>query len=121
MIKSVQGERKLHDGDVIIAATAFLSTSLILTANRNDFPYPYFEEVEVTPILYQLDSQPGKTHCILLCLLNPNHEVITKYVKKKLAKNGDEDLYRAEQEDLRGIAKVEAELASARKRKRAKT
>ena len=86
MIKSVNKDRKLHDGDVIIAATTFLNASLILTANRDDFAYPYFEEVETTPVLYHLDSQPGKTHCVLLCLLKPNNKEILKYINKKLSK-----------------------------------
>lgn len=32
------------DGDIIIAATAFKYKLMVITANRNDFPAPYFSE-----------------------------------------------------------------------------
>lgn len=37
---------KFNDGDTIIAASAFRDGSQILTANANDFPAPFFLEVE---------------------------------------------------------------------------
>lgn len=37
--------KSFSDGDIIIAATAFKHRLLVVTANRNDFPAPYFTEV----------------------------------------------------------------------------
>jgi len=36
--------KSFSDGDIIIAATAFRHQSAIITANRRDFPAPYFNE-----------------------------------------------------------------------------
>lgn len=37
--------KSFSDGDIIIAATAFKHKLLVITANRNDFPAPYFTEI----------------------------------------------------------------------------
>jgi len=40
-----QYRASFSDGDIIIAATAFKHKLVVVTANRNDFPAPYFSEV----------------------------------------------------------------------------
>lgn len=37
---------RYSDGDIIIAATAFVNNACIVTADLNDFPRPYFHEAE---------------------------------------------------------------------------
>lgn len=44
--EATKRQRKaISDGDLIIAATAFKYHMLVITANRNDFPAPYFSEM----------------------------------------------------------------------------
>ena len=43
--------------DKIIAAIAILTGSLVLTANVNDFPRPFFREVEEKLIFYKRKSK----------------------------------------------------------------
>lgn len=59
--------------DKIIAATAILTGSLILTANINDFPRPFFQEAEEKPIFYK---HKNKTQMLVLQLLRPNQLVV---------------------------------------------
>lgn len=73
-------DKNIQDPDVIIASTSFLIRSSILTVNRNDFPYPYFKEEKVTPILY--NRVPHKTDCLLLTLLQPNTNLIKNEIDK---------------------------------------
>ncbi|MEJ0072873.1 MAG: PIN domain-containing protein [Candidatus Saccharibacteria bacterium] len=35
----------ISDGDLIMGATAFINKQVVITANRMDFPAPYFEEI----------------------------------------------------------------------------
>ncbi len=77
-------DRKIEDGDLIIAATAFLNNSLILTANRNDYPTTFFEELQVKPILYQ--EIPGLTRTLTIYLLKPKSDLILKMVQDRLGK-----------------------------------
>lgn len=83
--KSESKDRKIEDGDIIIAATAFLNNSLILTANRNDYPLTFFEEIKIKPILYQ--EIPGLTKTLTVYLLKPKSDLILKMVQDKLAKS----------------------------------
>jgi predicted nucleic acid-binding protein len=45
------------DGDIILAATAFLNKFILVTGNRGDFPAPYFVEVGE----HKLQDKKGKT------------------------------------------------------------
>src|SRR5436190_12815902 len=56
-------------GDKIIAATAILTGSLILTANTRDFPWPFFHEVEYNPLFYNDHNKKKKCH--MISLLSP--------------------------------------------------
>lgn len=76
-------DKKIQDSDVIIAATAFLNNSYIFTSNRNDFPYPFFEEEKVTPILYKREIY--KTECLLIAVLKPNTKLIKREITKIIA------------------------------------
>lgn len=82
--KEKDKDKKLDDPDVIIATTAFLNNSQILTTNSQDFHFPYFEEIEVTPILYSF--KPGKTNCLLLSLLKPNISLLLQKIGSRLPK-----------------------------------
>lgn len=61
--------------DKFIAATAILTGSLILTANVNDFPRPFFREAEEKLIFYK---RKDKKIMLSLYLLNPNYPVINQ-------------------------------------------
>lgn len=61
--------------DKIIAATAILSGSLIMTSNINDFPRPFFKEVEEKLIFYK---ENNKNNMIVIQLLKPNIPVINQ-------------------------------------------
>lgn len=41
---------RYSDGDIVLAATAFRHNMLLLTANGNDFPRPFFEELAMPSI-----------------------------------------------------------------------
>lgn len=56
-------------GDKLIAATAILTGSLILTNNSRDFPWPFFHEVEPKSIFYK---EGEKQKCLCLALLQPD-------------------------------------------------
>ena len=45
--KKAHVPRTVKDGDLIIATTAFLSQSLLLTANQDDFPFPFFPMIAI--------------------------------------------------------------------------
>lgn len=64
---------KCHDGismaDKIIGATAVLSGSLILTADINDYPRPFFSESEEKLVTYRKNNRPNM---ISMQLLRPN-------------------------------------------------
>lgn len=81
--KKDQG-KNFQDADNIIAATSFLNNSPLLTANRTDYPYPSFEENQISPILYR--RIPNKTDCLLLCLLTPNTIVMRREIEKLFQK-----------------------------------
>lgn len=66
--------------DKIIAATCIFSMAPILTADGNDFPRPFFFEHEIKKIEF-LDK--GKTKVVVLYLLNPEYDVITKMAQAR--------------------------------------
>lgn len=65
--------QKVSDGDVIIATTSIMTGSLILTANCNDFPSPFFKEGERKKITY---SKKKQDKLMVFLLLEPDFEVI---------------------------------------------
>ncbi len=78
--------RTSHDisvQDKIIASTAILTGSLILTANINDFPRPFFHEAEEKPLFYK---DGNKTKMLVLQLLRPNQVVIQQRFQERPAK-----------------------------------
>lgn len=66
--------------DKIIAATAVLTGSLILTANISDFPRPFFREAEERLIFYK---DHDKTQILVLQLLDPNNSVIQQKFQER--------------------------------------
>lgn len=61
--------------DKMIGATAVLSGSLILTADINDYPRPFFVEAEEKLITYR---KKNKTNMISIQLLRPNMTYINQ-------------------------------------------
>ncbi|TAH36684.1 hypothetical protein EYC59_00715 [Candidatus Saccharibacteria bacterium] len=56
----------ISDGDIIMGATAFVHKFVIITANRMDFPAPYFEEVS------SYEMTDAKKKPIMIYALKPN-------------------------------------------------
>lgn len=83
--KSENVQRQADDGDLIIAATALLNESFVLTANRIDYPISFFEEIKVNPILYQ--EMPGLTRALAIYLLKPKRDFILRKLDEKLKPN----------------------------------
>ena len=66
-------EGQIDLADRIIAATTIITGSLILTANVNDFPRPFFREVHEERLLYRKKD----SSCMqVVQLLSPNIELI---------------------------------------------
>lgn len=61
--------QQISTEDDIIAATALLTSSLILTANVNDFPRPFFTEYEEKLIFY---NYKNRKRMIAIYMLEPN-------------------------------------------------
>lgn len=75
--------RTSHDisfEDKIIASTAILTGSLILTANINDFPRPFFQEAEEKAIFYR---DRNITKMLILQLLRPNQTIILQRFQER--------------------------------------
>ncbi len=66
--------------DKIIASTAILNNSLVLTANVNDFPRPFFAEAEIRHVLFRKNS---KDHLLSVMLLRPDLAVILDRFSKR--------------------------------------
>lgn len=66
--------QQISTADKIIGATSILTGSLILTADVNDFPRPFFLEAE-EKLLYH--KEKSKTKMIALQLLRPNQNMIS--------------------------------------------
>jgi len=67
--------QQISTSDKIIGATAILTGSLILTADVNDFPRPFFQEAEEKLLVYK---DKNRTKMLALQLLGPNQTVITE-------------------------------------------
>ncbi len=71
----------IEQPDKIIAATAVLTGSIILTADRNGFPFPFFVEVEYRNIKYEIKT--GHTRSIHICILAPNINLISEIFNRR--------------------------------------
>lgn len=66
-------DSQISDGDKIIAATAILTGSLIITADARDFPLPFFTQAEVRHLTF---SKSGRPVMIPTYILSPDMAVI---------------------------------------------
>ena len=73
--KKIPNEQ-ISPGDSIIAATAILTGSLILTGNADDFPRPFFDAGEKRNFIYK--NKKSKEVLQVIYLMVPDYEVITK-------------------------------------------
>lgn len=69
-------DSQISDCDKIIAATAFITGSLVLTSNPNDFPRPFFSEKDKKIIIYK--NNKDRDAMIIIYLLEPDHEVTNR-------------------------------------------
>lgn len=73
------GKKRYTDVDKIIAATSCLENTDLLTADTNDYPRPYFKEVEWIKVFYTRKAKP----CMLsVCLLRPDVVLIGRNLEK---------------------------------------
>lgn len=74
-------EGQIDLADKIIAATAIITGSLILTANVNDFPRPFFHEVHEERLMYRKKD----SSCLqVVQLLSPNIELINQRLTERV-------------------------------------
>ena len=71
---------KISDGDKIIAATSILLNAPIITANGRDFPWPYFKEINRTPIVY---SEKNISKVILVSTFQPDINYIVQRFQER--------------------------------------
>lgn len=74
-------KEQISTADRIIAATSVLSGFFILTGNINDFPRPYFIEVDIKKIFYK---KKNKDLMQVLYLLKPDYVVIKKEFERNM-------------------------------------
>lgn len=67
--------------DIIIAATSILTGSLLLTADCNDFPRPFFDEVYKQPIFY------SDRKCVVIYLFRPDYDFLNEKIEKYFSSN----------------------------------
>tara|TARA_Y100000310_G_scaffold234036_1_gene236944 strand:+ start:1169 stop:1702 length:534 start_codon:yes stop_codon:yes gene_type:complete len=77
---NIKNHQSINDGDKIIAATAMLSDSFILTANANDFPRPFFNEVYKENIIYK---KKNKDYLLSMYLLKPDLDLFLERLKRR--------------------------------------
>ncbi len=66
------GGKTFSDGDQILASTAILTNSIILTADGRDYPLPFFKEVKRWALEY---TKTRKSPCILYAL-EPDYNIL---------------------------------------------
>ncbi|MEK9201313.1 MAG: PIN domain-containing protein [Patescibacteria group bacterium] len=66
-------QNQISDGDKIIAATSILTGAPIVTSDLNDFPRPYFVELERKNIIYK---HKNVDRMIPIYILSPNIDVV---------------------------------------------
>jgi|SRR5579884_1503685 len=69
---------QIEQGDKIIAATALVTNSHILTANGRDFPYPFF--IEEKRKLLEFEVQKKRYKVIPVSFIYPDLEIINKKI-----------------------------------------
>lgn len=65
--------------DRIIAASSISTNIGIFTADVNDFPRPFFQEVEEHVISYQYKN---KSRFLITQVLKPNYSVLTQFINR---------------------------------------
>ncbi len=73
-------ETQINTCDQLIAATSILTTSEILTANRRDFPSPFFNEVKTFNISFTSKNQE---QFVKVYILEPDFVVINKFIRER--------------------------------------
>lgn len=68
-------ENQISVGDKIIASTAILTDSMILTSNVNDFPRPFFRTVDEKLIFF---TKKNSKKMIVFQLLRPNYDILNQ-------------------------------------------
>lgn len=66
-------DSQISDCDKIIAATAFLTKSVIITTDAHDYPRPFFKEKDKRIIQYL--SEDGKDGFIIMYIFEPDFKV----------------------------------------------
>jgi len=72
--------QQISTADKIIGATAILTGSLILTADVNDFPRPFFQEAEERHLFYK---NKNRSKMLFLQLLRPNPSIIAERFSRR--------------------------------------
>jgi len=75
-----EGFQDIEMIDKIIAATAFLEKSLILTRNHKHFPPPFFECIQWFQAVFKTGSY---LNTIDVCLYEPRYKLIARRIKEK--------------------------------------
>ena len=78
--KNIINDDQISTEDKLIASTAILTGSLVLTADVNDFPRPFFDEAEKKQITYQ---KRGREISLILELLKPDIDIIQQRLASK--------------------------------------
>jgi predicted nucleic acid-binding protein len=71
---------KISDGDKIIAATSIILNAPIITANGRDFPWPYFKEIDRTPVIY---TEKNISKVILVSFFQPDLNYLVQRFKER--------------------------------------
>ncbi len=66
--------QQISTGDKILAATAFMTNSIIYTTNGRDFPMPFFKCLEMNTLTFK--KKNGHTSCIMEYYLEPQIDYI---------------------------------------------
>ncbi len=77
VITTMNQQRNYSDGDIILAATAFINGACIITANINDFPRPYFNEASGS-----ITMTSKKSKIIPTQTLKPDINYLNRMIKK---------------------------------------
>lgn len=76
-----EGFRDIEICDKIIAATAILEKSLVLTRNHKHFPPPFFEPFEWIQVKYKMSGKYRHTDDV--CIYKPRYELIIRRIEEK--------------------------------------
>lgn len=70
---------KYSTEDIIIATTAMIIGAYIITSDCNDFPMPFFKEINRQTLYYE---EGDRRRHIIIHVLQPDQEVITNAINK---------------------------------------